>query len=70
LDLRPPLDSAIAERHLSAMKLKTPRTVGRRKVKRKAAIKKRRPNFADFAKRVSGMMEGPPDLSSREGFGR
>jgi hypothetical protein len=29
-----------------------------------------RPSFADFAKRVAGMIEGAPDLSSRAGFGR
>ena len=31
--------------------------------------KRRRPTSADFAKRKAGMIEGAPDLSSREGFG-
>ena len=30
----------------------------------------RLPSFADAVKRLSGIMEGEPDLSSREGFGR
>ena len=29
----------------------------------------RLPSFADAVKRLSGIMEGSPDLSSREGFG-
>jgi hypothetical protein len=29
----------------------------------------RLPSFADAVKRLSGIMEGAPDLSSREGFG-
>lgn len=27
------------------------------------------PKFSDAVKRVAGMIEGEPDLSSREGFG-
>ncbi len=40
------------------------------KAKRRArGTRNRLPSFADAVKRLSGIMEGAPDLSSREGFG-
>jgi hypothetical protein len=52
-------------------KLKTRRAVSPRAKARngRRVSASRLPSFADAAKRVAGMMEGAPDLSSREGFG-
>lgn len=54
------------------MKLQTRRTVSPRAKARngRRVPTSRLPKFSDAVKRVAGMIEGEPDLSSREGFGR
>jgi hypothetical protein len=71
-DARDPrrLDSTSERRQRSGMKLSAPRPVVRKKSTLRKRAKPVRPSFADFAKRVAGMIEGAPDLSSREGFRR
>jgi hypothetical protein len=53
------------------MKLKTRSSVPPRAKARngRRVPASRLPSFADAVKRLSGIMEGEPDLSSREGFG-
>ena len=63
-----PLDSTRRAGQPYAMKLKAPRAV--RKTAQVRAAKRARPSVAAWTKRISGMMEGARDLSSREGFGR
>lgn len=64
------LDSKEACLHRSVMKLKEPHCPTRKKATKQIVAKRRRPSVAEWAKRVSGMMNGPRDLSSREGLGR
>ena len=64
------LDRPGAKRQRSFMKASAPRPAARKKPIAKKRAKPARPSFADFAKRVAGMIEGASDLSSREGFGR
>ncbi len=56
---------------LAGMKLKTRRTASSRAKARngRRVSASSLPRFRDVIKSVSGIMEGPPDLSSREGFG-
>ena len=53
------------------MNLKTRNSVSSRAKARNSrrVSARRQPSFADAAKRVAGMIEGTPNLSSREGFG-
>ena len=53
------------------MKVKSRHTVSSRAKARngRRVSTSRLPSFADAVKRLSGIMEGAPDLSSREGFG-
>ena len=60
-----------ATHRLRAMKPATRRSVQPRAKGRngRRVSAQRLPSFADAVKRVAGMIEGAPDLSSREGFG-
>ena len=53
------------------MKLKTRRSApARAKARNRRRLSAQHlPSFADAVKRLSGIMEGAPTLSSREGFG-
>ncbi len=64
------LDFAIGQWPFARMKLKTRRTAtSRAKVRKVRRAPATLPKFSDAVKRVAGMIEGEPDLSSREGFG-
>jgi len=56
---------------LADMKLKSRLTVSSRAKARngRRTSSPHLPKFSDVVKRLSGIMEGTPDLSSREGFG-
>ena len=66
-----PLDFATNEWLLAGVKTKTRSSVSSRAKARngRRAPASSLPRFRDVIKSVSGIMEGPPDLSSREGFG-
>lgn len=66
-----PLDFATNEWLLAGVKTKTHSSVSSRAKARngRRAPATRLPKFSDAVKRVAGMIEGEPDLSSREGFG-
>jgi hypothetical protein len=46
-----------------------PASTGRKNKSTNRRTQPKLPSFADAVKRLSGIMEGAPDLSMREGFG-
>ena len=71
MELSPVLDFATREWLFPGMKFQTRRTVPSRAKARngRRVSANNLPRFRDVLKSLSGIMEGPPDLSSREGFG-
>jgi hypothetical protein len=64
------LTLSVGDGSFFGMKLKTRRSVSlRAKARNERRAPRGLPKFSDAVKRVAGMIEGTPDLSSREGFG-